>query len=1381
MRGTPLPALVLLLAGVAASARPLAPEEVPEPLRPWIGWVLHADDTRTCPMTPSDPDDRACAFAGSLALELDDAGGTFRADWRTYGAAWLLLPGDARRWPQDVRLNGDNATVLERDGRPALRVEAGTWTIEGRYAWERLPESLPVPPETGLVRARVNGAELPPPDIGAGELWLKRRDAGAAPQGEADTVALQVFRRLGDDIPIVIETLLDLQVAGRAREALIGPVLLADTVAIQVDSALPAQLQPDGRLRLQLRPGHWQVRLHARTTADRTQFAPVAAEAPWPAEEIWAFDARTAIRLAEVTGAVAVDPRQTSLPPQWQALPAYRLQPGETLALDVVRRGDPEPEPDRLELDRHLYLDFDGGGYTVRDALNGAMTRGWRLEAGERLELGAVRMNGDPQLVTAQPGSGRRGVEVRRGALALEADSRHAGSVRALPAVGWNHDVQRLATTLHLPPGWTLLAARGIDKAEQTWIGRWTLLDLFLVLIAALAVGRLWRPAHGALALAALALIWHEPAAPRTVWLHVLAAIALLRVLPGNPFRTAVTVYRNVALLALVGIAVPFAIDTVRTGLYPQLEQPWLSLGGEQRADASVSMEYAAQGAAAPMELREQALAGAMPAPAAPASDAVSGYDSGAPAKSLPARVARKAMRAYAAVDPNANLQTGPGVPQWRWHEVQLTWNGPVERDQQMVLMLLSPGVNLLLDVLRVALVLALAVVMLRTLAGTRLPSLAGGASTVLAGLLATGLAFAPGETRAAMPTPELLQELRARLTAPPDCAPQCAQMGRMRIEITGSVLMLRLDIVAGADVQVPLPADAKQWLPEEVSVDGAAGQDRLRRVGEQLWIALGAGARQVILLGRLPPRASFELPLPLIPHRVELLAEGWTVDGVREDGTVEGQLRLSRNADSGAAAIAAGAADPAAAAPPLPPFVRVERTLRLGLDWTVDTSVSRDGLSSSAPVVIEVPLLPGEAVTTPGFDVVDGRVRVNMPPDAAALAWTGTLAKGEALALVAPEGTAWTETWRLEVAPMWHVESQGIAVVHHQNPEGAWAPEWRPWPGERVELAITRPEGVAGPTLTIDSSRLQQRPGRRATDVELQLSLRSSQGGQHTLTLPEGAELQTAAIDGVAQPVRQEGRAVTLPVRPGTQAITLAWRESRGIGTYYATSAVDLGAASVNSRIDLALGEDRWVLFTGGPRLGPAVLYWGTLIVIALVAAGLARVPLTPLRTPAWLLLGVGLSQVDIWSALLVVGWLLLLGWRGRYDANTRRDVLNLTQLALAVLTLGAAGILFAAIRQGLLGAPDMQIAGNGSSAWALAWYQDRVAGTLPQGWVISVPLMVYRLLMLAWALWLAFSLLRWLRWGWTCMTAGGLWRPGPPRARPAVPVPDGEPPAAA
>jgi hypothetical protein len=137
-----------------------------------------------------------------------------------------------------------------------------------------------------------------------------------------------------------------------------------------------------------------------------------------------------------------------------------------------------------------------------------------------------------------------------------------------------------------------------------------------------------------------------------------------------------------------------------------------------------------------------------------------------------------------------------------------------------------------------------------------------------------------------------------------------------------------------------------------------------------------------------------------------------------------------------------------------------------------------------------------------------------------------------------------------------------------------------------------------------------------------------------------------------------------------------------------------------------------------------------------------------------------VGLSQAEPLSALAVAGWLVLLGRRARLPEAISKYTFNLLQVVLGILTLVALAALFGAIQQGLLGLPDMQIGGNGSSAYELKWYQDRSPNRLPQAWMVSVPMFVYRGLMLAWALWLAFALLRWLSWAWNCFSSGGLWR---------------------
>jgi hypothetical protein len=269
---------------------------------------------------------------------------------------------------------------------------------------------------------------------------------------------------------------------------------------------------------------------------------------------------------------------------------------------------------------------------------------------------------------------------------------------------------------------------------------------------------------------------------------------------------------------------------------------------------------------------------------------------------------------------------------------------------------------------------------------------------------------------------------------------------------------------------------------------------------------------------------------------------------------------------------------------------------------------------------------------------------------------------------------------------------------------------------------------------------------------------LRSSQGGQHTLTLPENAVLQSVAIDGQSQPIRLQGRKLSLPIHPGKQDFIVNWQEAEPVSTVMTTPLVDLGQGSVNTRLAISLGQDRWTLFAWGPRLGPAVLFWGVLIVIFMLSTGLGKIPLTPLKNRHWFLLLVGLSQIPLELAGIVIAWLIVLGWRRQRSPESA--YFNPLQVAIGGLTLLSLGILFFAVAQGLLDAPDMRITGNQSTAFNLNWYQDRSLSTLPVATLVSVPLMVYRLLMLAWSLWLAVALLDWLKWGWSCFASNGLWR---------------------
>jgi hypothetical protein len=1351
--------LGMLLGTGLALAQPLDPKDVPTPLKLWVDWVLRGHEEARCP-----PVERAqafvpeCLWPARLELEVTANRGVFRLRGHRYAPGFVALPGNSELWPVDVRLSGRPAPVVLHEGAPTVETAVGEFSLEGALLWDSPPASLPLPPGTALVQLTVNGTRVFAPELDPSGQLLLSRPASAA---ENERLDIQVQRKLTDGVPLRIDTRIVLDVAGRAREELLARALPEGFEPLAIEASLPARFEPDGRLRVQVRPGRWVVTVSGRRAAPTTAITRGVPEGPWTlGDEIWVFQANPSLRLVLVEGLPAVDPSQTQLPMEWRSLPAYAVRSGETMRLVVRRRGDADPEPDQLWLQRQLWLDFDGGGWTVSDHMGGRLSRSWRLEMPAPLQLGRVAVGGGDQPITRLSRQSAPGVEVRQGQLNLLADARLDGAARTLPAVGWANDVTALRATLHLPPGWRLLAARGVDEVPGTWLRSWSLLELFLVLVLAIAAARLFGRWVGALALLALLLSVPEPGAPQWTWVAVLAAEALVRVLPEGRLRQVVRGLRLAAFALLAVLLVQFTIDHLRAAMYPAIDgrvlRPSEELPLAARADAKME-EVAAEGG----EAKDDESAANTPAP----RDRLIGSALGAVAakKGEPLQSPSNASSPLSQVDRLAVVQTGPGVPAWQWTNVPLRWNGPVLKGQSVVLYLLSPGAARALAFLRVLLLLLLALVLFGSVKRI-LPRFGRAAAVALLGaaLVLPSRADAQGE-----PTDARLQELRERLLAAPRCAPSCVGVSRLLLEADPELLRVRLQVSAAATATFVLPGTAQQWLPTQVVLDGQAAP-AIRRVDGRLVLAVPPGVHQVALEGRIAGRKAVQLALGVVPGYAQARATGWKVVGIHADGRVDDTLQLTRN-DVTRGTEAAGEFQSAG----IPPFVRVERHLRFGLTWEVDTEVVRLSAAGSA-AVLSVPLIRGEAVNTPDVHVENGKVLVNLGPQAGRTAWHSTVEPLERMTLTAPTDGTWVEEWTLEAGTMWHVVLGGIPPLYPTNPGVEHRPTWEPWPGESVDLRFERPVGAGGQTLTIDGVQLSVSPGLRATDVELSLAIRSSQGVQHQLILPLGAELLQVTVGGQNEPLRAENGRVNLPITPGLSRVKLRWREARGLQSSFAPASIDLGAPAVNASTLLRLPADRWVLLTGGPLVGPSVLFWSLLLVTALVAAALGRVKLVPIGTLSWVLLGVGLTQVPVLAGAVVVACLLAYGWRARYGASIGSDrVFNMLQVLLASLAVFSFIILFAAVRQGLLGTPDMQVLGNGSTATELRWFQDRTTGLLPRPWVLSVPVLVYRLAMLAWALWLVTALLRWLRWGAAALTLDGFWRRRVVRPAPSPPPP--------
>lgn len=1316
---------------------------IPEPLKAWEAWAIWGEEHRACPTPWQDSKKHFCFWPSRLVLAVEKSGARFDLGVTVFHETWIPLPGGADVWPLEVKVNGAAVAVVEHDGAPAVQLAAGTHRLEGAYRWSDVPQRISLPRELGILALTMDGQPVDAPAWDAqGFLWLKRD--GSSEEADKDFLNVKVYAALEDGIPLWLRTEVELIVSGKSREEDLGTILPEGWKLASVESAIPVAVDDAGKMKAQVRAGKWTIRADAFRSDNPKEFRYAVGAKVAAGEQLVGFRSRPEFRMVEIVGASSIDVSQTTFPEKWRELPVYRWDTTTPFRLEERMRGMGLQKPAGLTIAREWWLDENGGGLTFRDVITGQMQQIWRLDAAPGQDLGSARIGGQGQLITRNPQNAAPGVEIRTRGINLEATGR-MDRAKELSATGWRSDADALKVTLNLPPGWRLFALFGADWVHGDWLTAWTLLDLFLLLIFTLAVFRIWGFAAAALAFVAFGLSYHEFGAPRYIWLILLVPLALLRVVPAGWARRLIEIGKWISIAVFVCILVPFVARQVQQALYPQLE----IVGSHPRA-AMAMAEFAEGGSGT-----AQASAPAAPAEQEAVGRAAREYSVLGASRVSKAQAVSKDNLSY---DSKARIQTGPGVPEWRWRTATFGWNGPVLATQQIRPVLIPLSVERGLTILRVVLLLALAAVLLnaRRLSGAAFN--AGGKTTAILLFL---LSLAPA-AQAQLPDPALLETLRQRLLEPSDAYPNAADIPSVALTLTDRRIVIDAEIHTAIRTAVPLPGRLPAWSPVSVLVDEKP-EVALRREDGYLWVVLPPGVHKVRVEGMLAAVTEWEWTFLLKPRQVKIDAAGWTFTGVRPDGVPEPQVFFALKQKAAAGQATYDRQD-------LQTIAVIDRHLEFGLLWQVRTTATRLSPVGKA-VALRVPLLPGENVLSSNAVVKDGFIEIRLGAQEQSFTWESGLPVADRLALATRAEDTWVERWHLVASPVWNVAISGLAPIFEPG-NAELVPVWQPWPGETVELAVSRPEAIAGATVTVSKGTHTITLGKRQRVSQLQLSLRCSLGEDFLVDLPADVEITSLTHSGKPLPVRKDGTRIIIPLRPGEQSVSIGWKINTVLGFRARAEEVRLPVESANISTIVTVPENRWVLWADGPRRGPAVRFWVILVCSLLAAIALGRLASTPLRTIEWMLLAIGLTQVPLPAALIVIGWLFFLGWRGRESfQRLGNGSYNALQILLIALSAGALGILLVAVGEGLLGRPEMFITGNGSSQTVLRWFQARCDALLPQPGCLSISIWWYRFLMLAWALWLAAALIRWLRWGWQHFSSGGFFRKKP--KAPVVPPP--------
>lgn len=1334
---TLFPGLLLLISSSLALSNPMDQ---------WASWVLEDHRQHECPWVMAKGNNKACIWPGKLTLRAGSQGGAFTYTVDVYEKnAFVALPGNADHWPTRVMVNGKSAPIIERNKTPHVSLTAGQYTIRGEFQWNKRPGKLAIPQTVAIVALQLDGKNRIV-DRRNGQLIFSSQSENTQKKS-TDSLNIEVFRLLHDGVPVMMATDMTLSVSGKAREVTFGSVMLANTEVLNIQSPIPARIEADGSMRAQVTPGQHTIRVFTRFTASPTSITTKKLSQEWPEFEYISFESATAIRQAKLSGPISIDTTQIAIPGEWQEYPTYRMGDGETLSIETEFRGDHSPAANELYVKRDLWLDFDGNGITTLDRISGAMNKGWRVNAAQGTRIGRATVDDDPVLITQDKSF--EGIEVRSPTIELEAVTR-TESTSGFSASGWDARADQYNATLHLPPGWRVIHASGVDGVWGTWLSQWDLWDVFLVLIIISVTRKLIGNSAAALAGSAFLIALHEPGTPLLIIPFLLVVIALLPVLSGK-IKSMLRSAGVVLGVALALSVITFAVSTFRLAIYPSLE----------RTEIGTYKQNSYERAAAPQS-----------APAAAANLAAS--DSRV--RKLPREqemnieevivTASKQRDSLYQVTENDRVQTGPGLPTWIWNSVGFRSSGPVPANQTLSIYYSAPWLTAIWRVISVFLVAMYAGMVIMRLA--RLSQFKTIESTGIAGtsavigmgiIILIGTATSPTTMAQDYPSKHLLDTLEKRLSKAPDCLPACASLNDGRITVDGSEITLEFNAYVDADIALPLPRSHGSWALERVTKSGRLLP--LRKQQGSVFVRLAKGHHTINVKGKIiAEQATVSLPLAI--HNMRVSAPGWVVEGLVDGRVRSGTLTLRAVDNNANQKVDTLKADPAAA------FVQVQRHFIFGKKWHAETTVKRIAPQQGA-ISLPIKLIPNEKLLKDMGAVQDGEIVVQLGHAQRQVSWLSSIEPTEQLRLQAADGATYIEEWSFTPSSLWRLAYDGIPPIKPDASANAFEPVFKPWPAETLLVDVRKPGGVPGDTHTVESALLKVAAGNKLQRSTLTLEIRSSLGTNYAVTLPEDAEVLKFSVDGKAMNIPSEP-VVNIPLQPGSQSVIIEFQSLRDIGMISHSPEVLLPDGAANIRVQYTLPRDRWPLYLNGPPIGPAMLYWGVLCVIVLGALALPRLARTldfqmPIAITGWLLLGLGLSTVNGYGVLIIAVMFFMLAARQQLvDPETMtRSRFNTMQCVIVAWVGLAVLCMVAAIPMGLLSNPEMRVVGNGSSSHFYNYYQD-LAGTsesFPSLTVISVPLWAYRAVMLLWSLWLSTQLIRWAAWGWGCFTEKLAWMP--------------------
>lgn len=445
-------------------------------------------------------------------------------------------------------------------------------------------------------------------------------------------------------------------------------------------------------------------------------------------------------------------------------------------------------------------------------------------------------------------------------------------------------------------------------------------------------------------------------------------------------------------------------------------------------------------------------------------------------------------------------------------------------------------------------------------------------------------------------------------------------------------------------------------------------------------------------------------------------------------------------------------------------PLYSITRELFISDKWKIKTTVTPLMLVENKSTNILVPMIEGENILNNSFEVINKKVNLTLSNNS--ISWESSINPIKNLTFKNSDYSN-LEIWKIYNENNWIYSFNGEAPIESiGNNKYKTINTWIMWPNEKVELTFTLPQILQGQKTNVVDFKLNTILSKNEMIYESSFIINSSIGGRYIIEFDnKNSEIVDLMVSNSKSENKIKDGKLALDLFAGQNQINMSFK-SNDINYFYKTPIIKFETPITNASFNIEI-KDRWTIFAGGGNIRPAILLWGIVFSFMLFAYFLNKTKVTPLGLSSWLLLLIGLSQSFFITTLIVIGFLLSFGYKDKIvnlKRNSEGEIsfkdYNRIQTILATLAILGIITLISVVGKGLIENPEIFVYGINSNKSSLFWYIQSWNGVDKNPWILSVPLDIYRILILSWGVWLAFSLISWIKWMWVVYSKDGYWK---------------------